>query len=140
MRKIQMKTKFKLLSIIICALLLLTTTLFSGCFLFGSDDEPKLFTRDATNNDVYIDLSEDFALSINYTVTPKVDINNLQLTFKYYTKSNELLTTKTKSVGNVSKNIEYTVSVSLSEFSIFDLFKFYYTSMAVTGGTVSIFA
>lgn len=88
-----MKTKFKLLSIIICALLLLTTTLFSGCFLFGSDDEPKLFTRDATNNDVYIDLSEDFALSINYTVTPKVDINNLQLTFKYYTKSNELLTT-----------------------------------------------
>ena len=63
-----MKTKFKLLSIIICALLLLTTTLFSGCFLFGSDDEPKLFTRDATNNDVYIDLSEDFALSINYTI------------------------------------------------------------------------
>lgn len=110
-------------------------------YLINPDNKDNApLSRVATNNDINIDLSEEFSLSVNYKVTPKVDISNLQITFDFYDGNKQLVTTKIKSVGNVTKNITTTVTVSLSEFSFIEIFKISFVSAKVTGGTVSYFA
>lgn len=126
-------TKTKKISIISCiiTLLIITTLFFTGCI------GEKLISREATINDINIDTSEDISFSINYKMIPYEDIDNLELTFKFYSKSNELLATKIKNVGNVIEGNQYTVSISLTEFSFLDLFKINYARCSVTGGTVT---
>ncbi len=121
-------------------LVILTFSLFSIFFVTGCNSENTILTRDATNNDIDFDLSNEFSLNIEYAITPRVDINNLEITFKYYDKNNNLLTTKIKNIGNVKEDIEYSVTVSLTEFSFLDIFKLHSVSARVTGGTVSYFA
>ncbi len=121
-------------------LVILTFSLFSIFFVTGCNSENTILTRDATNNDIDFDLSNEFSLNIEYAITPRVDINNLEITFKYYDKNNNLLTTKIKNIGNVKEDIEYSVIVSLTEFSFLDIFKLHSVSARVTGGTVSYFA
>ena len=121
-------------------LVILTFSLFSIFFVTGCNSENTILTRDATNNDIDFDLSNEFSLNIEYAITPRVDINNLEITLKYYDKNNNLLTTKIKNIGNVKEDIEYSVIVSLTEFSFLDIFKLHSVSARVTGGTVSYFA
>lgn len=121
-------------------LVILTFSLFSIFFVTGCNSENTILTRDATNNDIEFDLSNEFSLNIEYAITPRVDINNLEITFKYYDKNNNLLTTKIKNIGNVKEDIVYSVTVSLTEFSFLDIFKLHSVSASVTGGTVSYFA
>ena len=121
-------------------LVILTFSLFSIFFVTGCNSENTILTRDATNNDIDFDLSNEFSLNIEYAITPRVDINNVEITFKYYDKNNNLLTTKIKNIGNVKEDIEYSVTVSLTEFSFLDIFKLHSVSARVTGGTVSYFA
>lgn len=101
---------------------------------------PQLFTRDAKNSDINIDISNDFALSMNYTMIPQVDINNLTLKFTYTDSNNKTITTVTKHIGNVVKGNQYKIQVSLTEFSLLDIFRISYGTCSVTGGTVSFFA
>ncbi len=126
-------TKTKKLNIVICItlLLILTTILLTGCI------GEKLISREATNNDINLDTSEEISFSINYKMIPYVDIDNLEITFKFYSKDNELLATKVKDVGNVIEGNQYTISISLSEFSFLDLFKINYARYSVTQGTVT---
>lgn len=114
--------------------------LLGGIFIAGCNKESTLLSRDATNSDIVFDLSNEFSLNIEYKITPRIDINNLEITFKYYDKNNNLLTTKIKNVGNVEEGIEYSITVSLTEFSFLDVFKLHSVSARVTGGTVSYFA
>lgn len=116
---------------IIVAILIFITSLFilTGC--------NKILTRQATINDINIDTSQEISFNINYVMIPYVDIDDLELQFKYYDNDKNLITTKTKSVGNVKEGNQYTVSVSLTEFNFFDLFKINYTSVSVINGTVS---
>lgn len=124
-----MKIKNKL-SIALCfALMIISLTMLSGC---------SLLTRKATNADIYIDLSQEISLSINYKVRPNVDINNLEIEFNYFDRNGTFLAYKTKNVGNVAKGQEITVSVSLTEFSFTDLLKIYSTQAKVIGGTVPL--
>lgn len=131
------KLKSALMIIFTAIMLSITLTCFSGCKVGNLEIESTVFTRDATVNDINIDNSNDFALSMNYTMIPKVDINNLELTFKYKDSSGKTLTTKTKLMGNVKAGIQYKISISLSEFGFFDLFKISYASITVSRGTVS---
>lgn len=125
-----MKIKSKL-SIALCFLIMLISfTMFSGC---------SILTRKATNEDIYIDLSQEISFSIKYNVTPKVDINDLEIEFAYFDRNGTFLAFKTKNVGNVTKGQDISVSVSLTEFSLTDLFKIYKTQAKVTGGTVPLF-
>lgn len=128
-----MRTQTKAKFIIIITLLILPMFFLFAC----TSTTEKMFSRDAKTSDISMDLSQEFSFNINYEMTPKVNIDNLEITFKYYDKNNNLITTKVKYVGNVKKGIEYTISVSLTEFSFFDLFKLYSVSMAVTNGTVT---
>ena len=122
----------------IFTILILSLTFFSftGCKLGNAEIE--IATRDATINDLTIDNSNDFALSMNYSMIPKVDINNLELTFKYKDGNGKTLTTKTKHLGNVTKGIQYKIEISLTEFGFFDLFKISYANISVSKGTVSL--
>ena len=112
-------------------LIITTTLLLSAC-----DGINGIIPRDATINDIYIDTSEEISLNIKYTVIPNVDIHDLEITFKYYDKNSQLITTKVEKLGNVKKGIQYTVSVSLFEFGFLDLLKIYSVKANVTNGTV----
>lgn len=126
-------TKTKKFKLIICIIVLLGFTIifFTGCI------GEKIVSRKATINDINIDTSEEIALSVNYKMIPYVDIDNLEITFKFYSKNNKLLSTKIKEVGNVIEGNQYTVSISLAEFSFLDIFKINYVRCSVTGGTVT---
>ncbi len=141
MEKILFKKNWFKSFIFVCCILSCTLS-FSACnfsFTENSDGNNKIFSRSATNNDLYLDLSEEFSFSINYKITPKVDISSLQVSFTYYDKNHSTMVTKVCKIGNVKEGIVYTVSVSLAEFSFIEIFKIQYVSARVTGGTVSYF-
>ena len=113
----------------------------------NSPSPPKLFSRNATTNDIIYNGNFDFNISllnltINVTgeITPIVDIANLQLTFSFANKNYSTIKTIVRTVGNVSKNINRVISFSLSEFTFSELFAINYVNASVTGGTVSYFA
>ena len=95
-----------------------------------------IFTRDAKNTDIIVEVDNDFSLSVSLEVTPKVKIKDLQLTFEFLDSNGKVLTTKTKMLGNVKKDTPYSVVFSLSEFSFSQLWKINSCRTAVTGGKV----
>ena len=97
----------------------------------------KLLTRSANNGDISITWNYDFTLSVDCKVKPSSDINNLQLTFTFLDKNKKTLTTKTKMVGNVLKNTEYSVSLTLSEVGLTTLWNLDNVVTNVSGGTIS---
>lgn len=120
-------------------ILLILLTLALILLTCACTDSPQLFSRDATNADIYIDLQQEFSLNIKYQMTPNVDIKGLELTFTFSDKNRQVLTTKTKYVGDVTKGGQYTISISLTEFNLIDILKIENSSCTVTKGTVSYF-
>lgn len=112
-------------------ILILTLLILTGC-------ETKILTRKATMNDINIDTSQELSLNVNYIMIPYSDIDNLELKFQYYDKDRKLVTTKTKTIGNIKEGTQYTISISFTEFNFFDLFKINYTSVSIVNGTVSL--
>lgn len=103
------------------------------------DGATKLLSRSATNKDINVEVSNDLSLSMNCIVKPSTDISNLQITFKFIDKNQNLITTKNKTIGNVTKNNNYSISFALSEFGLTEIFKIQAFYAEVTGGTVSYF-
>lgn len=139
MEKTKKKSAFKIILIITLIIIgiLLTGKLINDRII-NNNTETSLTTRAATINDISMDLNNDFSLSINYKITPKKDITNLEITFKYLNSNKKVLTTKIKQIGNVKKGTQYTVNVSLSEFSLTEIFNINYVEAEVTRGTVSL--
>ena len=125
-KQLTINKKLMLILISVISLLLLT-----GC-------ETKILTREATINDINLDTSQELSLNVQYIMIPYTDINDLELKFKYYDKNHKLVTTKTKSIGNVKEGTQYSISINFGEFNFFDLFKISYTSVSVINGTVSL--
>ncbi len=105
----------------------------------NNDGTLNITSRSANNSDINIDLSTEFSFSMNYELIPKTDIKNLQLTFTFMDNNRNVITTKTKNVGNVTEGTKYTVTISLTEFSLTEIFNIQYAQCNVTGGTVSYF-
>lgn len=106
---------------------------------FNTDGNPVLLNRAATLNDFTLTESVEATitnLKESYILVPNVDIKDLEITFKYYDSSRNHITTKTKTIGNVTKSSEYTVSI---EHSLSEIFKISTVSYNVTGGTVAYF-
>lgn len=106
----------------------------------NTDGNPVLLNRAATLNDITLTESVEATitnLKESYILIPNVDIKNLELTFKYYDSSNNLLSTKTKNIGTVSKGSQYTVSI---EHTFTELLTISSVSYSVSGGTVSYFS
>lgn len=139
MEKTKKKSAFKIILIIALIIIgiLLTGKLINDRII-NNNTETSLTTRAATINDISMDLNNDFSLSINYKITPKKDITNLEITFKYLDSNKKALTTKIKQIGNVKEGTQYTVNVSLSEFSLTEIFNINYVEAEVTRGTVSL--
>lgn len=139
MEKTKKKSAFKIILIIALIIIgiLLTGKLINDRII-NNNTETSLTTRAATINDISMDLNNDFSLSINYKITPKKDITNLEITFKYLNSNKKVLTTKIKQIGNVKEGTQYTINVSLSEFSLTEIFNINYVEAEVTRGTVSL--
>lgn len=101
---------------------------------YNSDGNPILFSRAAKNKD--FTLTENFSLNKSFKLVPKVDIDDLEITFKYFDSENKVISQNTKYVGDVKKSAEYTVTLDIY---IIDS-EFYKTpDYYVSGGTVSYF-
>ena len=105
-----------------------------------NNDTPTLTTRKATTNDINIRSDESNLISIEIIVTPKHDIDNLEITVNYYSDTNKLLKTVTKNLGDVKKDGKYTAQVYITDFSVSQIFQLSYCKYTVTGGTVSYFS
>ena len=105
----------------------------------NTDGNPVVLNRAATLNDFTLTESVEATitnLKESYILVSNVDIKNLEITFKYYDSSNNLIATKIKNVGNVIKSSEYIVSI---EHSLTEIFTMATVSYYVSGGTVSYF-
>lgn len=142
------KILLKIILFVVIPILIVGGTIFIAKYVINkkvdgginTDGNPLLLNRAATLND--FTLTQDVEATIinlkeSYILVPNIDIDNLEITFKYYDKSKNLISTKTKSVGKITKSSEYTISI---EHSLTDLLKIDYVKYYVTGGTVSYFS
>lgn len=74
-----------------------------------------------------------------YIVIPQIDIDNLQITVNYLDKNQNILTSKIENLGNVSKGIQVSFSISLFDLGLSVIWNIQHESIVVTGGTVSYF-
>ena len=107
----------------------------------NSDGNTKLFSRSANNGDIFVDGEIDWSnLGVKYIITPQVDINNLRVTICLLDDNKTILTTIEKTLGNVEEGVQVSVSISLLELSLSNIWNTKYESISVSGGTGSYFA
>lgn len=106
----------------------------------GNNNTPTLLHRNARESDISIQTSDELSLRINFTLVPKVDIEGLELTFSFKNKNGEIIANIVKYIGNVSEDQQYNVSISLTEFSLTQIFTIREYRYSVSGGSVSYFA
>ncbi|MCL2798427.1 MAG: hypothetical protein FWD58_10330 [Firmicutes bacterium] len=122
--------------------IIITASLIAYCQRENEDNTytPPIITnpviRNATLDDITFNINYDFSLSIDIIVTPKVNIDNLEMRFDFYDKNSTLLTSKTTALGNVKKNTDHTIKFTLSEFSLTQLLNITGCSYYITKGTV----
>ncbi len=105
-----------------------------------SDSTPQLLTRSARDSDISVSYDEESMWNRRYKITPNVDIADLEITFIYLDKNRNELCSIVKTIGNVTEDTEYSVTIMSSEFTFSDLLSISYWRAAVTGGNVSYFA
>ena len=101
----------------------------------------SLFKRDARNSDItlYCDLDMN-SFGAKFTITPQVDIEELELEIRFLDKNEQLIKTITKYVGNVKEGVQVSFSISISEIGLINALKIEYGRASVSGGKVSYFA
>ena len=106
----------------------------------GNGGIVQIIKRDARNSDIEISDEIDLAsLSVSLVIDPSCDIDDLELTLRYYDKNGSLLKTQVERIGDVKKGKKETLRISITEFSLTELFKVDTTEIGVTGGSVSVF-
>lgn len=105
-----------------------------------SDSTPQLLTRSARDSDISVSYDEESMWNRRYKITPNVDIADLEITFIYLDKNRNELCSIVKTIGNVTEDTEYSVTIMSSEITFSDLLSISYWRAAVTGGNVSYFA
>lgn len=138
------KKHYFLVFVITIIVVLLVGFFVRGCVMSqtnkdNSDGNTNIIRRSANINDIEITSEIDFfSFGGRYTVTPKYDIDDLEVTVKFYDKNNSCIKTIAKTLGNVKKDVKANFSISAAE--VLDiLFSMNVESYTVTGGTVSIF-
>ncbi len=100
---------------------------------------PGLFERKASINDLTINKSYNFPVSISLEFYPKKDIEDLQFLLEYLDSHGNVLKSQVYTVGNVTHGQKYSFKISLSDVGIVNLLSVENCSYAVCSGTVSIF-
>ena len=107
----------------------------------NSDGNTHLFKRSANNNDITYDYELDLSsFGEKFTILPQTDIDNLVVTINFLDSNKKILTSISKSLGNVKQGIQVSFSISLMDLGLSVAWNTRYNSIAVTGGTVSYFA
>ena len=103
--------------------------------------DKQLFRRSANINDITYNLDLDLSsLGEKCTIMPNVDIDDLEITLNFLDKNKNLLDSIVKNLGNVKEGLQVNFSISLFDMGLSVAWNTKYTSMVVTGGTVSYFA
>lgn len=106
----------------------------------NTDGTGKLTSRSARYSDVKITQSDEFTLTTKFILVPQTNIDNLEVTIHFSDSSQRIIKSKTKTIGNVVRNGQYTFSFSLNDFSLQETLNIEYWRYEVTGGTVSYFS
>lgn len=94
-----------------------------------------ILSRKATTNDIEYSSSIDISnLSTIVYITPKCDIDDLELKISFYDKNENLLKTITKTIGDVEKGTEVKKTIPLSDFP--NIFKIEYSIITISDGEV----
>ena len=135
--RIGKKGIFWIIIICIIAFSLLVAGIYQLSEKNSGTDNSGIMSRSAKSSDISVKTSEAFSLSYDIIVTPNTNISGLVITIDFYGDDKKLVATKSRTMGNVEKNKSYTLSFSLSEFSLSSLTKISYYKYNVTGGTVN---
>ncbi len=98
-----------------------------------------IFERKATINDLDIDSSLGSLTSIELNITPKVDIQDLELKIELHDRSGAIIKTHYEELGNVTSGRHYTVKISLFELGITNTLSSDACFYTVSRGCVSLF-
>ena len=92
-------------------------------------------TKNATINDVTI--TDTFDLEGVYLrITPKEDIEQLELTVTFYSSNDTVIKWQTLNIGDVNEDNVYTKKLSFSGLELSDILKINYVRCTVSGGTI----
>ncbi len=117
-------------TIIVLLLFFIVAMSFGACNGLG---------RDATNNDVRIEMQESLAtMSIEIYILPNVNINDLELTIDCNNDNGKLLKTVTKHIGNVKKGNQVIAYIDSSDLGFLNLISVSQTRTKVSGGKIPI--
>ena len=98
----------------------------------------KITYRNATLSDIDGDWNNGL-LDQSYVFIPKHDITNLEFTFSINNNENEVIKTIRKTVGDVKKGQQYTVTLSVSDLGDLDtMWNAKKTYLTVSGGRVAL--
>ena len=107
----------------------------------NTDGNTHLFKRSANINDITYDYDLDLmSLGEKITILPQTDIDGLVITINFLDSNKKILTSISKSLGNVKKGVQVSFSISLMDLGLSVALNTQYNSIAVTGGTVSYFS
>lgn len=98
----------------------------------------NILERKANIKDIEITESYKFPISIKITITPNVDIEDLELRIDFYNSSNEILYTKYVEFGDVKSGSHYEENVSVLDLDI-SVISSEKSSYSVSRGTVKYF-
>lgn len=139
--KVQYKTSPTIkvvITILIIIVMIFSIVKISECAMAqnNKDGNTSLTSRSALRSDIYLQGSDNSIFSLQYKLTPREDINNLEITFVFKDKDKIIFDTIVKYIGNVKEGNTYTISISISEFSSSSIYEQFYYSYDVTGGTI----
>lgn len=106
----------------------------------GSNTEGNdtLIHRKAQTDDIEIDFTYDLPKSVKFTIVANVDIDNLAVTFTFTDSNKDVLSTKTKQIGNVKGGVPYYGSFNTVDLDLGILLKINSTAYHVADGIASI--
>ena len=110
--------KFLIAVLVLLAIVILG---FNGMMNRANTDNksnPTILERKATIKDIELEESYKFPVSIKLTVTPNVDIRDLELQLEFYNSSGETVSTKYIELGNVSSVNHYEETISVLDLDI----------------------
>lgn len=103
----------------------------------GDNVIEQMFTRDANNGDIEIDSKMNLNnLGVDIIIHPNCDIENLSIKIIQYDNDGKIVKTINKNLGNVKEGVELSTSLSLTDFSITEIWSLGATEIKVVGGKV----
>lgn len=113
--------------------------LVGGYFLFFPEslqEVNNIINRPAKTTDIAISNADALLTGYSFKIIPSCDINNLTINFIFKDNKDKTIVQKSRSMGNVVKGSEYTIT--FSDISLANMLSISKYNYSVTSGTVTI--